>query len=121
MNKLTEKTPKSAAERKYLQRQGENKSHPEEYQRKENERLKLLRWNQKAKMSIAELNEKCNKDRARQALYWQKKNEEKAKNNVVLSLKVKIYKTPQAYGKALKKVLLLYQILRERKVKLWEV
>ena len=105
MNKLTEKTPKSAAERKYLQRQGENKSHPEEYQRKENERLKLLRWNQKAKMSIAELNEKCNKDRARQALYWQKKNEEKAKNNVVLSLKVKIYKTPQAYGKALKKSL----------------
>ena len=43
MNKFTEKTPKSAAERKYLQRQGENKSHPEEYQRKENERLKLLR------------------------------------------------------------------------------
>ena len=72
-------------------------------------------------MSAAELNEKHNKDRARQALYWQKKNEEKAKNNVVLSLKVKIYKTPQAYGKALKKVLLLYQILLERKVKLWEV
>ena len=34
-----------------------------------------------------------------------KKKEEKAKNNVVSPLKVKIYKTPQAYGKALKKSL----------------
>ena len=35
----------------------------------------------------------------------QKKKEEKAKNNVVSPLKVKIYKTPQVYGKALKKSL----------------
>ena len=35
----------------------------------------------------------------------QKKKEEKAKNNVVSRLKVKIYKTPQVYGKALKKSL----------------
>ena len=69
-------------------------------------------------MSASELNEKRTKDRARQALYRQEKKEEKAKNNVVSPLKVKIYKTPQAYGKALKKVLLLYQIVLERKVKL---
>ena len=78
---------------------------PEEYRRKENERLRLLRRNQKAKMSASELNEKGTKDRTRQALYWQKKKEEKAKNNMVSPLKVKIYKTPQAYGKALKKSL----------------
>ena len=37
---------------------------------------------------------------------------------MIAPLKVKIYKTPLAYGKALKKVLLLYRILLERKVKL---
>ena len=58
-------------------------------------------------MSASELNEKCTKDRARQTLYWQKKKEEKAKNNVVSPLKVKIYKTPQAYGKALRKSLIV--------------
>ena len=58
MDKLTEKTPKSAAERKCLQRQHEKQKDPEEYWRKENERLKLLRRNQKAKMSVFELNEK---------------------------------------------------------------
>ena len=57
-------------------------------------------------MSASELNEKCTKDRARQTLYWQKKKEEKAKNNVVSPLKVKIYKIPQAYGKALRKSLI---------------
>ena len=56
-------------------------------------------------MSASELNEKRTKDRARQALYQQNKKEEKAKNNVVSPLKVKIYKTPQAYGKALQKIL----------------
>ena len=59
MDKLTEKSPKSAAERKHLQRQRER------YRRKENERLKLLRRNQKAKVSASELNEKRTKDRAR--------------------------------------------------------
>ena len=118
MDKLTEKTPKSAAERKRLQRQREKQNGPEEYRRKENERLKLLRRNKKAKMSASELNEKRTKDRARQVLYRQKKKQKKAKNKVVSPLKVKIYKTPQAYEKALKKVLLLYRILLERKEKL---
>ena len=59
MDKLTEKSPKSAAERKHLQRQCER------YWRKENERLKLLRRNQKAKVSASALNEKRTKDRAR--------------------------------------------------------
>ena len=105
MDKLTEKTPKSAAERKHLQRQCEKQKDPEEYQRKENERLKLLRQNQKAKMSASELNEKHTKDRARQALYRIKRKEEKTKNNAVSPLKVKIHKTPQAYRKSLKKSL----------------
>ena len=72
MDTLTEKTPKSAVERKHLQRQYEKRKDPEEYQRKENERLTLLRQNQKAKMSASELNEKRTKNRARQALYQQK-------------------------------------------------
>ena len=105
MDKSTEKTLKSAAERKHLQRHHEKQKEPEKYRRKENERLKLLRRNQKAKMSASELNEKRTKDRARQALYQQNKKEEKAKNNVVSPLKVKIYKTPQAHGKALRKSL----------------
>ena len=104
MDKLTEKTPKSAAERKHLQRQREKQKDPEEYRRKENKRLKLLRQNQKAKMSASELNEKHTKDKARQA-YRIKKKEEKAKNNAVSPLKVKIHKTPQAYRKSLKKSL----------------
>ena len=54
-------------------------------------------------MSASELNKKRTKDREKQALYRQKKRKKKAKNNVVSSLKVKICKTPQAYGKALKK------------------
>ena len=83
MDKLTETTPKSAAERKCLQRQSEKQQEPEEYQRRENGRLQLLRRNQKAKMSASELNEKRTKDRARQALYQQKKKEKKAKNNAV--------------------------------------
>ena len=87
MDKLTEKTPKSAAERKCLQRQHEKQKDPEEYWRKENERLKLLRRNQKAKMSVFELNEKHNKDRARQALYQQKKKEEKAKKQCCFTFK----------------------------------
>ena len=85
MDKLTETTPQSAAERKCLQRQHEKQKEPEEYRRRENGRLQLqlLRRNQKAKMSASELNEKRTKDRARQALYQQKKKEKKAKNNVV--------------------------------------
>ena len=43
MDKLTEKTPKSAAETKCLQNQREKQKDPEEYRRKENERLRLLR------------------------------------------------------------------------------
>ena len=57
-------------------------------------------------MSASELNKKRTKDREKQALYRQKKRKKKAKNNVVSSLKVKICKTPQAYGKALKKSLI---------------
>ena len=102
MDKLTEKT---AAERKRLQRQREKQKDPEEYRRKENQRLKLLRRNKKAKMSASEPNEKRTKDRARQVLYRQKKKQKKANNKVVSPLKVKIYKTPQPYGKALKKSL----------------
>ena len=68
IDKLSEKTPKSAAERKRLQRQRQKQKEPEECRRKENERLKRLRRNQKAKMSTSELNEKLTKDRARQAL-----------------------------------------------------
>ena len=83
MDKLTETTPKSAAERKCLQRQREKQKEPEEYWRRENGILQLLRRNQKAKMSASELNEKRTKDRARQALHQQKKKEKKAKNNVV--------------------------------------
>ena len=45
----------------------------------------------------------------------QKKKEEKAKNNVVSRLKVKIYKTPQVYGKALKKS--LYALLNSPRKK----
>ena len=90
MDKSTEKTPKSAAERKCLQRQHEKQKEPEEYWRKENERLKLLRRNQKATISAFELNEKWNKDRARQASYRQKKKEEKAKKQCGFTLKVKI-------------------------------
>ena len=56
-------------------------------------------------MSASELNETRTKDRARQALLGQKKKEKKAKNNVVSPFKVKIYKTPQAHGKALRKSL----------------
>ena len=56
MDTLTEKTPKSAVERKHLQRWYEKRKDPEEYQRKENERLKLIGQNQKAKMSASELN-----------------------------------------------------------------
>ena len=63
MDKSTEKTLKSAAERKHLQRHHEKQKEPEKYRRKENERLKLLRRNQKAKMSASELNEKRTKDR----------------------------------------------------------
>ena len=65
MDKLTEKSPKSAAKRKHLQRQHERQKDPEEYRRKENEKLKLLRRNQKAKVSASELNEERIKDRAR--------------------------------------------------------
>ena len=45
----------------------------------------------------------------------QKKKEEKAKNNVVSRLKVKIYKTPQVYEKALKKS--LYALLNSPRKK----
>ena len=71
--------------------------------------IKLLRQKQKAKMSASELNENRTKNRARQAVYQQIKKEEKAKNNMVSPLKVKIYKSPQAYGKALKKSLTALQ------------
>ena len=87
MVKLTEKTPKSAAERKCLQNQREKQKDPEEYRRKENERLRLLRRNQKAKMSASELNEKGTKDRARQALYRQKRERGKSKKQCGFTLK----------------------------------
>ena len=45
MDKSTEKTQKSAAERKRLQSQCEKQKEPEEYRRKENERLKRFRQN----------------------------------------------------------------------------
>ena len=38
MDKLTEKTPASAAKRKCLQRQHEKQKDPKEYQRKENDK-----------------------------------------------------------------------------------
>ena len=38
MDKLTEKTPTSAAKRKHLQRQHEKEKDHEEYQRKENDK-----------------------------------------------------------------------------------
>ena len=48
-------------------------------------------------MSVFELNEKHTKDRARQALYQQKKKEEKAKKQCCFTFKSQnIYKTPQA-------------------------
>ena len=86
----------TAAERKRLQRSIQKENDPDN-QTKENERIRLLRECQKTKMTLADLKEKRTYDRSRQALYHQKKMQEKAEREELEPVKIKVYNCRQPF------------------------